>query len=494
MPNNVIFQYFNTHRDLLLRVKNTVNGNVISQYDYTNDALGRRSSMTKSGSMMANFANVETLNYGYNARSELTGAVSSADPAYNYAYAFDNIGNRATASAAGTQTNYATNALNQYSAVDDSVPAYDADGNVISLKTATGTWQITYNGAGRPVTWVKSTGEKIFMMYDSLGRRFEKRVLNAAGTRILRERYVYAGYNCVQILNGDDGNAVEKEFVWDPTEPTGTRPLTWYFLKRGLNLFYAHDGNKNVSDVFFLATQNGIAAHYEYAPFGGITYTSKNTPYTIDLIAANPFRFSSEFYDPELDLIYYNYRHYSPSLGRWLSRDPIEEQGGLNLYAFCKNNGISSFDYLGEFLGIDLDFNNSLQGGICFPIPQAPFISICATIGYTASIGECCNKNNKIVRLFQISGDVSIFASLGKLTKFSLSFTKGVLIKADKLQPCPTEDEIKITGFIGINLAAANIQCTYNRNFECSTTFQFNFQTNIYGGINISFNKFKLGN
>ena len=188
MPNNVISQYFNAHRDLLLRVKNTVNGNVISQYDYTNDALGRRSSMTKSGSMTREFAEPETLDYAYNSRSELTGAVSSADPAYNYAYAFDNIGNRATASAAGTQTNYATNALNQYSAVDDSVPAYDADGNVISLKTATGTWQITYNGAGRPVTWVKSTGEKIFMMYDSLGRRFEKRVLNAAGTRILRER------------------------------------------------------------------------------------------------------------------------------------------------------------------------------------------------------------------------------------------------------------------------------------------------------------------
>ena len=228
------------------------------------------------------------------------------------------------------------------------VPAYDADGNVISLKTATGTWQITYNGANRPVTWVKSTGEKIFMMYDSLGRRFEKRVLNAAGRRILRERYVYAGYNCVQILNGDDGNAVEKEFVWDPTGPTGTRPLTWTFVKRGLNLFYAHDGNKNVSDVFFLALQNGVAAHYEYAPFGAITYTSKNTPYTIDLIAANPFRFSSEFYDPELDLIYYNYRHYSPSLGRWLSRDPIEEKGGLNLYAFCKNNGINIWDFLGE--------------------------------------------------------------------------------------------------------------------------------------------------
>ncbi len=49
---------------------------------------------------------------------------------------------------------------------------------------------------------------------------------------------------------------------------------------------------------------------------------------SFDIVALNPFRFSSEYYDSELDLVYYNYRHYSPSLGRFLSRDPIEEQGG----------------------------------------------------------------------------------------------------------------------------------------------------------------------
>ena len=39
-----------------------------------------------------------------------------------------------------------------------------------------------------------------------------------------------------------------------------------------------------------------------------------------------------------IDLVYYNFRRYSPPpLGRFLSRDPIEEQGGLNLYAFVGN-------------------------------------------------------------------------------------------------------------------------------------------------------------
>jgi RHS repeat-associated protein len=47
----------------------------------------------------------------------------------------------------------------------------------------------------------------------------------------------------------------------------------------------------------------------------------------------NPFRFSSEYFDQETGLVYYNFRYYSPDLGRWLSRDPIEEEGGVNLYA-----------------------------------------------------------------------------------------------------------------------------------------------------------------
>ena len=40
-------------------------------------------------------------------------------------------------------------------------------------------------------------------------------------------------------------------------------------------------------------------------------------------------------------------RYYSSTLGRFINQDPIEEQGGINLYAFCANNGINAWDYLG---------------------------------------------------------------------------------------------------------------------------------------------------
>ena len=43
-------------------------------------------------------------------------------------------------------------------------------------------------------------------------------------------------------------------------------------------------------------------------------------------------------------------RYYNPSTGSWLSRDPIEEQGGANLYAFVDNDPIGAIDKLGDLI------------------------------------------------------------------------------------------------------------------------------------------------
>jgi len=44
---------------------------------------------------------------------------------------------------------------------------------------------------------------------------------------------------------------------------------------------------------------------------------------------------------------YYGFRYYNPNTGRWPNRDPIQEQGGLNLYGMVGNNPVNSWDYLG---------------------------------------------------------------------------------------------------------------------------------------------------
>ena len=84
------------------------------------------------------------------------------------------------------------------------------------------------------------------------------------------------------------------------------------------------------------ATDDTTPSTYEYGPFGELIRASA------PMAKVNPFRFSTKFDDDETDLLYYGYRYYDPSTGRWLSRDPAEERGGLNLYIFVGNNSITS--------------------------------------------------------------------------------------------------------------------------------------------------------
>ena len=270
--------------------------------------------------------------FGYSSRSELVSASLGND---DFAYDFDEIGNRETANEARPETAYTANSLNQYSAVGDFVPAYDADGNATLIKTATGTWSVSYNAENRPVRFeCAGTQTVVEMNYDYLGRRFEKKI-TVAGTTTSHHRYIYRGFLQIACLDLTRAGTPALWFVfWDPTQPTGTRPLA--IQKNGTWFVYGHDLTKNVCEVF--GSDGYIKTTYSYSPFGNVS--------SVGNFEQN-FQWSSEFYDSELNLVYYNYRHYSPTTARWLSRDPIEEMGGLNLYAFAKNGSVIHIDSYG---------------------------------------------------------------------------------------------------------------------------------------------------
>ena len=287
---------------------------------------------------------------------------------------------------------------------------YDADGNATQIQTSTGTWNVEYNGENRPIRWTNAaTGTVITMTFDSQGRRTEyKSVTN--GTQNTWLRFLYDGYLCIQVLYSNSPYNTFKEFIWDPTEPVATRPLVFRYAPNNLNLFYAFDGNKNVSDVFYRLTSNGIGAHYDYAPFGATTRTHRDSSASFDIVSLNPFRFSSEYYDSELDLIYYNHRHYSPTLGRFLSRDPIQEQGGLNLYAFVGNRlGVNDVYGLLSISGPIVGYSWSV------PTPIAG-VFFRVTLSVDISGFECC-KNGKKIKMLSLAGTLTGEAVTGKAFK-----------------------------------------------------------------------------
>ena len=247
------------------------------------------------------------------------------------------------------------NNFNQYTAIDTFVPQYDADGNQTLIKTSTGIWSVTYNVENRPVRW--ECGDTVVTMdFDRMGRRTFYKEMNG-NTQVTFTRFVYKDYLCVRQLFSNSPYNTYKNFVWDPTERIATRPLKLQLPTMSLNLFYMHDGNKNVSDVVYRLTSNGVAAHYDYAPFGAVTRSVSNAVPTADITTLNPFRFSSEYHDDTLGLVYYNYRHYNPTDGRWTSRDPIEELRILNLYQMLES--VNRWDLLGQDLSSPWSVNTT---------------------------------------------------------------------------------------------------------------------------------------
>jgi RHS repeat-associated protein len=82
-----------------------------------------------------------------------------------------------------------------------------------------------------------------------------------------------------------------------------------------------------------------------------------------------------------MGLSYYGYRYYDPVTGRWPSRDPIEEEGGVNLYGFVVNNSIGKWDFLGLYTLGDARKSLKDNGIAMLGSVQVPIISIGGTMG-----------------------------------------------------------------------------------------------------------------
>ncbi|WP_257996489.1 RHS repeat-associated core domain-containing protein [Akkermansia muciniphila] len=241
----------------------------------------------------------------------------------------------------GRATAYQTNALNQYTAITEEGaapfhPTYDANGNQTLIQTDTGIWAVDYDFFNQPIKFTQ--GDTLITCgYDYMGRRWFRKVTQG-GTVTLHERYLYRGYQQIAMLDLLQPQPTVKHVIlWDPSEPTATRPLA--LLAGGQLYLYGLDFSKNVTELMNSATGT-LAAAYDYAPFGAVTSSG-------GMAAANPLQWSSEVHDPATGLVYYNYRHLNTRDGRWISRDLIAENGGLNLYEFVKNNPCSWSDTLG---------------------------------------------------------------------------------------------------------------------------------------------------
>ncbi len=205
----------------------------------------------------------------------------------------------------------------------------------------------SYDALGLPATRTAEDGTVTTVTgdYDYMGRRIFKKVETtvtdpetgeSTTSVILNHRYLYRGYLQIAALDLTRTTLNALWYIlWDPTEPVATRPLA--IQTAGSWFVYGWDLTKNVMELY---KSNGtIANSYSYAPFGEVTQRGNIT---------NPLQWSSEAYDAELSMVYYNFRFYNPFDGRWLRRDPHIELNS-NLYAYVYNTPTMLLDIRGEW-------------------------------------------------------------------------------------------------------------------------------------------------
>jgi RHS repeat-associated protein len=156
-------------------------------------------------------------------------------------------------------------------------------------------------------------------------------------------RFIYDEWNL--LVEIDAGNNVLRSYCWGQdvsgvANRAGGIGGLLLVTEAGTTYQVGYDASGNVTSLVN-STSGKLAAAYEYDPFGNSLRASG------EYAEKNPFRFSTKYIDVETNLIYYGFRYYQPQTGTWLSRDPIEEMGGINLYAFAANDPVHKIDYLG---------------------------------------------------------------------------------------------------------------------------------------------------
>jgi RHS repeat-associated protein len=217
---------------------------------------------------------------------------------------------------------------------------YDLDGNL----TSDGRWTYTWDAENRltSLTAVSSlpnaARRKLEFVYDFMGRRVQKKVFGWNATTATYQlqstsKFVYEGWRMIAEMDGND--VLTRSFAWGMGEALN--------VNAGGNTYLAgYDGNLNVTSLVKSATGKS-AAIYDYDPFGQILISNG------EYASQNPLKLSSQYTDGETGLVYYGYRYYSPSNGRWIGRDPIEERGGDNLFGFVTNDPVNKVDMHGLY-------------------------------------------------------------------------------------------------------------------------------------------------
>jgi len=217
---------------------------------------------------------------------------------------------------------------------------YDANGNTLTDENGN-TYQ--WDAVNRLTKITYPSGASSNFAYDGLSRRISIIEKNSGGSVTSTKNYLWIGQEIAEERDGS--NNVTKRFFSQGEQQSGT------------NYYYTYDHLWSTREM--LNSSGSIVARYAYDPYGRAPAGQ-----TTNLVSGTnlaTFQYASYYAHQSSGLYFtlnipgFDGRAYDASTGRWLSRDSIEEAGGLNLYDYVGNDPIDFYD---EF-GLHWEYNQS---------------------------------------------------------------------------------------------------------------------------------------
>jgi RHS repeat-associated protein len=201
---------------------------------------------------------------------------------------------------------------------------YDAFGNLIRERRGTAHKLVTeyrYDCQHRLIGLTRPDGKIASYRYDAFGRRISKTVDRAT------TEFFWQGDNLV----AESSDTEYRSYVYEPGTFRPLALLDGKGPKKACPFYYQND---HLGTPLELTDYSGeIVWSAQYDAYGKVAAVTLAGDEYLD----QSLRFQGQYFDAESGLHYNRHRYYDPSLGRYLTPDPVKLAGGLNQYQYTPN-------------------------------------------------------------------------------------------------------------------------------------------------------------
>ena len=359
-------------------------GATLSKFDYTYDAVGNILTWQQQTGSSAD----QVYQLGYDAADQLTsGILQSTDPTpvilKRYYYGYDPAGNRTAVQNDDAVTASTYNNMNQ-------LVSQAAGGALIFKGTVSEPATVTVGGKPATVTVDNHfTGQAVVPGGTGTVAVAARDMAGNVRTNTYQVSETGAGASFTYDANGNLTSDGVKTYTWDAENRLvsvaqgGTTLASFTYNKDGIRTSktaggvttsYALDGDSvveerpgaggtikhfqgpGIDNVLATVDASGVTSYYVRDHLGSIrqrTDTSGNVLLTRDYdpwgnplagVSTGGWSYTGREWDPEASLYYYRARYHAPSLGRFISEDPLRFGGGSNFYAYVSNGPVAFTD------------------------------------------------------------------------------------------------------------------------------------------------------